>query len=46
VRDLEARLMRRLGTRVELRDQDGRGEIGIAYGSLDELDRLIALLGA
>jgi ParB family chromosome partitioning protein len=46
VRDLEARLMRRLGTRVEVRDQGGRGELGIAYGSLDELDRLIALLGA
>jgi ParB family chromosome partitioning protein len=46
VRDLEARLMRRLGTRVEVRDQGGRGELGIAYGSLDELDRLLALLEA
>jgi ParB family chromosome partitioning protein len=46
VRDLEARLMRRLGTRVEVRDQGGSGELGIAYGSLDELDRLIQLLGA
>ena len=46
VRDLESRLMRRLGTRVEVRDQGGRGELGIAYGSLDELDRLLELLGA
>jgi ParB family transcriptional regulator, chromosome partitioning protein len=46
VKDLEARLMRRLGTRVEVRDDSGRGELGIAYGSLDELDRIIQLLGA
>jgi ParB family chromosome partitioning protein len=46
VRDLEARLMRRLGTKVAVRDEGGRGEIGVAYTSLDELDRLIALLGA
>ncbi|WP_434047515.1 MULTISPECIES: ParB/RepB/Spo0J family partition protein [Sorangium] len=46
IKDLEARLMRRLGTRVEVRDQGGRGELGITYGSLDELDRIIALLGA
>lgn len=46
VRDLELRLMRRLGTRVEVRDKAGSGELAIAYGSLDELDRLLALLGA
>ncbi|NUP12202.1 MAG: ParB/RepB/Spo0J family partition protein [Polyangiaceae bacterium] len=46
VRDLEARLARRLGTRVEVRDTNGSGELSIHYGSLDELDRLIALLGA
>ncbi|HSN97403.1 MAG TPA: ParB/RepB/Spo0J family partition protein [Candidatus Nanopelagicales bacterium] len=44
VRDLELRLTRRLGAKVEVRDEGGRGEIGIAYTSLDELDRLIALL--
>jgi ParB family chromosome partitioning protein len=44
VRDLELRLSRRLGARVEVRDEGGRGEIGIAYSSLDELDRLIALI--
>ncbi len=46
IRDLEARLMRRLGTRVEVRDQSGKGELVIAYGSLDELDRVLALVGA
>jgi ParB family chromosome partitioning protein len=46
IRDLEARLMRRLGTRVEVRDKDGKGELVVAYGSLDELDRVLAVLGA
>lgn len=45
IRDLEARLARRLGTRVEVRDQDGGGQLVIHYGSLDELDRLLAQLG-
>ncbi|MFO0555555.1 MAG: ParB/RepB/Spo0J family partition protein [Polyangiaceae bacterium] len=46
VRDLELRLARRMGTRVEVRDRDGSGELAIHYGSLDELDRLLAQLGA
>ncbi|MFT3763988.1 MAG: ParB/RepB/Spo0J family partition protein [Minicystis sp.] len=46
IRDLEARLMRRLGTKVEVRDQNGKGELAIAYASLDELDRVLALIGA
>jgi ParB family chromosome partitioning protein len=46
VRDLEARLQRRLGTRVEVRDQGGRGELVVAYGSLDELDRVLGIIGA
>ncbi|MBK6516222.1 MAG: ParB/RepB/Spo0J family partition protein [Polyangiaceae bacterium] len=46
VRDLEARLARRLGTRVEVKDNGGSGELSIHYGSLDELDRIIATLGA
>jgi ParB family chromosome partitioning protein len=46
VRDLEARLMRRLGTRCEVRDQSGKGELAVTYASLDELDRILALLGA
>jgi len=46
IRDLEARLQRRLGARVVVRDEGGRGELSIAYGSLDELDRILALVGA
>lgn len=46
VRDLEARLARRFGARVEVRDHNGTGELAIHYGSLDELDRILALLGA
>ena len=46
VRDLEARLERRLGTRVEVRDDGGKGELGVTYGSLDELDRILDLIGA
>ncbi len=46
VRDVEARLGRHLGTKVELADRGGKGEIVVSYGSLDELDRLLALFGA
>jgi ParB family chromosome partitioning protein len=46
IRDLEARLMRRLGTKVEVRDKSGKGELAIAYGSLDELDRVLSIIGA
>jgi ParB family transcriptional regulator, chromosome partitioning protein len=45
VRDLETRLARRFGTRVEVRDADGTGEVAIHYGSLDELDRVLGFLG-
>jgi len=41
VRDLEERLARKLGTRVEVQDHGGKGEIAIRYSSLDELDRLL-----
>jgi len=41
VRDLEERLARKLGTRVEVQDRGGKGEIAIRYSSLDELDRLL-----
>jgi ParB family chromosome partitioning protein len=46
VRDLEARLMRRFGAKVEVRDKNGKGELVVTYGSLDELDRILATLGA
>ncbi len=41
VRDLEARLSRALGTKVEVRDQGNKGEIVIPYVDLDQLDRII-----
>jgi len=41
VRDLELRLERKLGTKCEVRDRDGKGEIGIRYSSFDELDRIL-----
>ncbi len=44
VRDLEKRLERRLGARCEVIDKDGKGEIVIKYGSLDELDRILELM--
>ncbi len=43
VRDLEARLSRRFATRVELADASGKGTVTFHYGSLDELDRLLAM---
>jgi ParB family chromosome partitioning protein len=44
VRDLETRLQRKLGTKCEVRDKDGRGQILISYSSWDELDRLLDAL--
>jgi ParB family chromosome partitioning protein len=44
VRDLEGRLMRRYGTRCEVRDRKGKGEIVIRYTDLDELDRILEQL--
>jgi len=41
VRDLEQRLARALGTKVEVRDRGNKGELVIPYADLDALDRLI-----
>jgi ParB family chromosome partitioning protein len=41
VRDLEARLARALGTKVEVRDRGNKGEVVIPYGDLDALDRIL-----
>jgi ParB family transcriptional regulator, chromosome partitioning protein len=41
LRDLEVRLTRALGTKVEVRDQGNRGEVAIPYADLDALDRLL-----
>ena len=43
-RDLELRLARKLGTKVEVRDKDGKGELAIKYASWDELDKLLEVL--
>ena len=44
VRDMESRLERRLGAKVEVRDRDDKGEIVVKYASWDELDRILALI--
>jgi ParB family chromosome partitioning protein len=44
VRDLETRLARHYGTRCEVKDRKGQGEIVIRYASLDELDRILERL--
>jgi ParB family chromosome partitioning protein len=44
VRDIEGRLERRLGTKVELKDKDDKGEIVVKYSSWDELDRILAVI--
>jgi ParB family chromosome partitioning protein len=41
VRELEERLSRALGTKVEVRDRGNKGEIAIPYADLDGLDRII-----
>ncbi len=41
VRAAEQELERLLGTRVEIKDRKGKGEIVIAYSSLEEFDRII-----
>jgi len=41
VRDLEARLARAFGTKVEVRDRGNKGEVVIPYANLDALDRLL-----
>jgi len=41
---LELRLGRKLGTKVEVRDKDGKGELAIKYASWDELDKLLEVL--
>lgn len=44
VRDLETRLERRLGAKVDVRDKDGSGELAIKYASFDDLDRILEII--
>lgn len=46
IRDLETRLTRVVGTKVEVRDVGNKGELAIAYADLDALDRIVERLGA
>jgi ParB family chromosome partitioning protein len=46
VRDLEARLSRVLGTRVSVEHRGPGGKVQVSYSDLDELDRIIATVGA
>jgi len=41
IKDLETKLSRALGTKVEVRDEGNKGEIAIPYADLDALDRLL-----
>jgi len=45
IKDLEHRLSRKLGLRVEVHDQHNTGQVVIHYGSLDDFDRLLQRLG-
>jgi ParB family chromosome partitioning protein len=44
VRHLVEKLQRKLGARVELKDKGGSGTLEIRYGSLQELDRVLAAI--
>src|SRR2546425_658684 len=44
VRHLIEKLQRRLGAKVGLRDQGGKGVLEIRYSSLQELDRVLAAI--
>ena len=44
VRHLVEKLQRKLGAKVELKDKGGSGTLEIRYGSLQELDRVLATI--
>jgi ParB family chromosome partitioning protein len=46
IRDLEHRITRRLGARSAVEHKGPGGQIVVAYNTLDDLDRLLELLGA
>ena len=45
IKDLEAQLQKNLGTRVQIHDNNHRGQIRLHYHDLDELDDLLQRLG-
>ena len=44
IKEVEQRLTSSLGTRVRLKDKQGKGIIQISYYSNEDLDRLLELL--
>ena len=44
VKEIEQKLMEKLGTKVELRGNGGKGRIEIAYYSSDDLERLLEII--
>lgn len=44
VKKVEEQLSKAVGSRVKLKDRNGRGKIEIAYKDLDELDRLLEVI--
>jgi len=45
IREAERELERALGVRVEIRDSGGKGKIILRYGSLEDYDRVVEMLG-
>lgn len=45
IRAAERELERALGVKVEIRDRAGKGQIVIRYGSLEDFDRVVEMLG-
>jgi len=46
VREAEKELERALGVRVRINDRQGRGKIVLEYSSLEDYDRIVAVLGS
>jgi ParB family chromosome partitioning protein len=45
VRAAEEQMQRRLGLRVHISDQQGRGVVAIEYSNVDEFDAILGALG-
>ena len=45
IREAERELESALGVRVEIRDRGGKGKIVLRYGSLEDYDRVVEMLG-
>jgi ParB family chromosome partitioning protein len=45
VKAAETAIQRTLGCKVEIKDRGGKGKIILAYGSLEDFDRIVEVLG-